>query len=161
MDGEKAINELSTELMSDNFGWDADEAASAAEFAHNLPKFPTYNFYYLAAALELRKRLNNLKLEEQKKSKKTTKKVEDYDSADYLALINKILKKTKRPKSLSKATAAAEPSTIISYYLALQEISEKAPVNEEEEEEFYPTSGEEEQEETEPGTENTEQSEED
>jgi hypothetical protein len=147
MDGEKAFQELKTELEGPNFNWDPDQADAEASLARNLPKFPTYSLYYLAVALELRRRLEDIRTEQAVKGRKGTakkvKSVDDYGPEDYLALIDKIIKGTKRPKAVSKSNAAAEPAEVISYYLALVAISEGRPKKTEEEEEYYP-SGEEE-----------------
>lgn len=146
MDGEKAVEELADELKGPNFNWDSEPAKAAAELAHNLPKFQTYSFYYLAVALELRRRLDEIREEEAIRSKRSPtksgkgkKKVEDYTSEDYLALINNIIRKTKRPKSVSKNGAAVEPALVISYYLALEKVAKDQPREFEEELEIYPS----------------------
>lgn len=111
-DGGKAVEDLVNALQN-NYNWSEDSARDAAERATNLPRFPTYNSFYLATALQFERQLETLK-----KKPKTPKERED--------LVKSILASAKkRGKRISAEVAAREPYSVVTAYLMLKDLPEQ------------------------------------
>ena len=107
----REVTDLSSDLI--NFGWSKEDAESTADAMQALPKFRTFNSYYLAAALELKKRLDM--------AKQKPKKPEDYAKIvnSILAAPSAIKSKSKRRQVKTQEVKDKEPYTVVSYYLSI------------------------------------------
>lgn len=111
----REVLDLASDLI--NFGWSKEDADSTAISMQALPKFRTFNSYYLAAALELQKRIGM--------AKQKPKTPNDYSKiiASILAVPAKLSKSKRRPVK-TQEVKDREPYTVVSYWRAILQIPE-------------------------------------